>query len=146
MLVEKVHYKLKFLPSLLMKHWMLFYFLCASLTVVAQKPLKKKLLGEYVGKIAAYKLNGGSQLIDVASTEISVKLRKTDLDFAIGRNEMTVPYTWVKKDKTTFIVSFNRAVDESPETLLLYKKTKSMKRIGLFPQPDVELEKRKRKQ
>jgi hypothetical protein len=129
-----------------MKHWMIFYFLCASLTVVAQKPLKKKLLGEYSGKIGAYKINTGSQLIDVASTDISVQLRKTDLDFAIGRSEMTVPYTWVKKDKTTFIVSFNRAVDESPETLLLCKKTKSMKRIGLFPQPDVQLEKRKRKQ
>jgi len=129
-----------------MKHWMLFYFLCASLTFVAQKPLKKKLLGEYVGKIAAYKLNAGSQLIEVASTETSVKLRKTDLVFAIGRNEMTVPYTWVKKDKTTFIITFERGVDNSPETLLLDKKTKSMKRIGLFPQPDVQLEKRKRKQ
>ncbi len=145
MLIEKAHSIIKFLPSLCMKHWMLFYFLFASLAVVAQKPLKKKLLGEYVGQIAAYKLNVGSQLIDVASTEISVKLRKTDLDFTIGRNEMTVPYTWEKKDKTTFIVTFNRSVDESPETLLLYKKTKSMKRLGLFPQPDAILNKKKKK-
>jgi hypothetical protein len=129
-----------------MKQWMLFFFLWASFSVVAQKPLKKRVLGEYAGKIGTYKINTGSQLIDVASTDISVHLRKTDLDFAIGRNEMTVPYTWVKKDKTTFIITFKRAVDESPETLLLCKKTKSMKRIGLFPQPDVQLEKRQRKQ
>ena len=128
-----------------MKQCVLFFFLCASLSIVAQKPLKKRLLGEYTGQIAAYKLNTGSQLIEVSSTKISVKLKKTDLDFTIGRNEMTVPYSWEKKDKTTFIVTFKRAVDESPETLLLYKKTKSMKRIGLFPQPDAQLEKRKRK-
>jgi hypothetical protein len=102
-----------------MKQWVLFFFLCATLSIVAQKPLKKKLLGEYSGKIGAYKINTGSQLIDVASTDISVQLRKTDLNFAIGRNEMTVPYTWVKKDKTTFIITFERGVDNSPETLLL---------------------------
>ncbi len=145
MLVEKAHSIIKFLPSLYMKQWVLFFFLCASLSIVAQKPLKKRVLGEYVGKIAAYKLNTGSQLIEVASTEISVKLRKTDLDFTIGRNEMTVPYSWEKKDKTTFIVTFNRSVDESPETILLYKKTKSMKRLGLFPQPDAILNKKKKK-
>jgi hypothetical protein len=127
-----------------MKHWLLFFFLWASLSTVAQKPLKKRFCVEYVGQIEAYKLNTGSQLIDVVSADISIKLRKTDLDFTIGRNEMTVPYTLNKKDKTTLILTFKRAVDESPETLFLYKKTKSIKRLGLFPQPDVQLSKVKK--
>lgn len=128
-----------------MKQWMLFFFLWASFSVVAQKPLKKRFYGEYTGQIGAYKLNTGSQLIDVASTDVSVKLRKTDLNFTIGRNEMTVHYTWEKRDKTTLILTFKRAVDESPETLFLDKKTKSITRLGLFPQPNAQLTKKKKK-
>ena len=128
-----------------MKHWLLFFFLWTSLSIVAQKPLKKRFCGEYVGQIEVYKLNTGSQLIDVASTDISIKLRKTDLDFTIGRNEMTIPYTWEKKDKTTLILTFKRTVDESPETLFLYKKTKSIMRVGIFPQPNAQLTKKKKK-
>ena len=98
-----------------------------------------------MGQIEGYKLNTGSQLIDVASTDISIKLRKTDLDFTIGRNEMTIPYTWEKKDKTTLILTFKRTVDESPETLFLYKKTKLIMRVGIFPQPNAKLTKKKNK-
>jgi hypothetical protein len=128
----------------MMKRSLFILFFLASVSLVAQKPLKKRFCGEYRGQIGAYKLNTGSQLIDVASTDISVKLRKTDLDFTIGRNEMTVPYTLNIKDKSTLILTFKRAVDEAPETLFLYKKTKSIKRLGLFPQPDVQLSKVKK--
>jgi hypothetical protein len=129
----------------MMKRSLFILFFLASVSLVAQKPLKKRFCGEYRGQIGAYKLNTGSQLIDVASTDISVKLRKTDLDFTIGRNEMTVLYTWEKKDKTTLILTFKRTVDESPETLFLYKKTKSIMRVGIFPQPNAQLTKKKKK-
>lgn len=127
-----------------MKQWMLFFFLLASFAVVAQKPLKKRFCGEYTGQIGAYKLNTGSQLIDVSATDISVKIKKTELDFTIGRNEMTVPYAWEKKDKNTIQLTFVRTVDQAPETLFLNRKSKTIKRIGIFPQPDVLLSKQKK--
>ena len=134
----------KFLTFVYMKQWLLFIFLWASFSVDAQKPLKKRFCGEYRGQIGAYKLNTGSQLIDVSATDISVNLKKTNLDFIIGRNEMTVSYAWEKKDKNTIQLTFVRTVDQAPETLLLTRKSKTIKRIGIFPQPDVLLIKQKK--
>ena len=107
----------------------------------AQKPLKKKFFGKYEGEIAAYKINSGSQFIDVSSTPISIVIQKKDLVLKVGRNEMNVAYTWSKKDKKTIQIEFIRAIDETKEIVILTKKTKEILREGIYPQPKCVLRK-----
>lgn len=120
---------------------LLLIFLFATSYLSAQKPLKKKFWGEYEGEIAAYKVNTGGQFIDVSSTPILLTIQKKDLIFKVGRNEMTVPYTWIKKDKKTIQIAFLRSVDETKEVLILTKKTKHIIREGIYPQPNCLLKK-----
>jgi hypothetical protein len=123
----------------------IFIFLIISAFVNAQKPLKKKFLGKYEGEISAYKINTGSQFIDVSSTSISLNIQKNELVFTIGRNEMTIPYSWIKKDKKTIQIEFLRSVDETKEIVILTKKTKEILREGVYPQPKCILKKAKKK-
>lgn len=120
-------------------------FLVFTSCLNAQKALKKKYCGSYEGEIAAYKINTGSQLIDVSSTTVSVKILKKELTFKVGRNEMIVPYKWIKKDKKSIQIEFTRMTDETKEILILNKKTKEILREGLYPQPKCVLKKVKKK-
>lgn len=122
----------------------LLFFLVFSTYLNAQKTLKKKYFGKYVGEIPAYKINTGSQFIDVSSTSISILIQKKDLVFKVGRNEMTVPYSWAKRDKKTIQIEFLRSIDETKEIVILTKKTKEILREGLYPQPKCILKKVKR--
>ena len=115
--------------------------LIAPSFVNAQKPLKKKFFGKYEGEIAAYKINSGSQFIDVSSTPISIVIQKKDLVLKVGRNEMNVAYTWSKKDKKTIQIEFIRAIDETKEIVILTKKSKEILREGIYPQPKCVLKK-----
>lgn len=127
-----------------MFRYTLFFLVFISFGLHAQKPLKKKFLGRYHGEIGAYKINTGAQFIDVAQTDILVTLRKSDLDFTIGKNQMTLPYTWKKKDKQLIIIEFTRSTDETLETLILTKNRKEITREGIFPQPKAILKKIKK--
>lgn len=115
--------------------------LIAPSFVNAQKPLKKKFFGKYEGEIAAYKINTGSQFIDVSSTPISIVIQKKDLVLKVGRNEMNVAYTWSKKDKKTIQIEFIRPIDETKELVILTKKSKEILREGIYPQPKCVLRK-----
>jgi hypothetical protein len=115
--------------------------LIAPSFVNAQKPLKKKFFGKYEGEIAAYKINSGSQFIDVSSTPISIVIQKKDLVLKVGRNEMNVAYTWSKKDKKTIQIEFIRPIDETKELVILTKKSKEILREGIYPQPKCVLRK-----
>lgn len=128
-----------------MTKFFIFIFLVISAFSSAQKPLKKKFLGKYEGEISAYKINTGSQFIDVSSTSISLYIQKNELVFTIGRNEMTVPYSWIKKDKKTIQIEFLRSVDETKEIVILTKKTKEILREGVYPQPKCILKKVKKR-
>ena len=115
--------------------------LIAPSFVNAQKPLKKKFFGKYEGEIAAYKINTGSQFIDVSSTPISMVIQKKDLVLKVGRNEMNVAYTWSKKDRKTIQIEFIRTIDETKEIVILTKKSKEILREGIYPQPKCVLRK-----
>jgi hypothetical protein len=129
-----------------MNRWLfLILFLIVYAHSYAQKPLKKKYLGKYQGVIGSYKINTGSQFIDVAETTVSVDLQKNDLIFKIGRNSMTTPYSSEKKDKKSYLIRFTRDVDQTPEVLVLNKKTKEIVREGVSPQPNSKLLKVKKK-
>ena len=58
---------------------------------------------------------------------------------------MTANYTCDKKDKKTIIIRFIREVDQTPEVLILNKKTKEILREGVNPQPNAKLLKVKKK-
>jgi hypothetical protein len=118
-----------------------FLFIIFSTLTNAQRPLKKKYLGKYEGEIAAYKINTGSEFLEVTSTTISLIIQKKELVFTIGRNEMTVPYNWIKKDKKTIQIEFSRSIDDTKEVLILNKKTKEIVRRGVYPQPNCVLKK-----
>ena len=124
---------------------LILIFLVSTSFVSAQKPLKKKFLGEYEGEISAYKINTGSQFIDVLATPVYLTIEKTELVFKVGRNEMTLPYTWTKKDKKTLEIVFTRSTDETKEILKLTKKTREIMREGLYPQPNCILKKVRKK-
>lgn len=128
-----------------MTKFFIFIFLVISAFSNAQKPLKKKFLGKYEGEIPAYKINTGSQFIDVSSASISITILKNELVFMVGRNEMTVPYRWIKKDKKTIQIEFLRSIDETQEIVILTKKTKEIMREGVYPQPKCILKKVKKK-
>ena len=128
-----------------MTKFFIFIFLVISAFSNAQKPLKKKFLGKYEGEIPAYKINTGSQFIEVSSTSISITILKNELVFMVGRNEMTVPYSWIKKDKKTIQIEFLRSIDETQEIVILTKKTKEIMREGVYPQPKCILKKVKKK-
>lgn len=128
-----------------MTKFFIFIFLVISAFSNAQKPLKKKFLGKYEGEIPAYKINTGSQFIDVSSASISITILKNELVFMVGRNEMTVPYSWIKKDKKTIQIEFLRSIDETQEIVILTKKTKEIMREGVYPQPKCILKKVKKK-
>jgi hypothetical protein len=120
-------------------------FLIITSFTNAQKSLKKRFLGLYEGEIPAYKINTGSQFIDVSSTPISLVLKKNEFVFKVGRNEMTGTYSWIKKDNKTIQIEFLRPEDETKEIVTLTKKTKQILREGVFPQPKATLKKSKRK-
>lgn len=128
-----------------MTKFFIFIFLLISAFTNAQKPLKKRFLGKYEGVISGYKINTGSQFIDVSSASISLTIQKNELIFMVGRNEMSVPYSWIKKDKKTIQIEFVRTVDESKEIIFLTKKTKEILREGIYPQPKCVLKKVKKK-
>lgn len=128
-----------------MTKFFIFIFLLISAFTNAQKPLKKRFLGKYEGEISGYKINTGSQFIDVSSASISLTIQKNELIFMVGRNEMSVPYSWIKKDKKTIQIEFVRTVDESKEIIFLTKKTKEILREGIYPQPKCVLKKVKKK-
>lgn len=128
-----------------MTKFFIFIFLVISAFSNAQKTLKKKFLGKYEGEIPAYKINTGSQFIEVSSTSISITILKNELVFMVGRNEMTVPYSWIKKDKKTIQIEFLRSIDETQEIVILTKKTKEIMREGVYPQPKCILKKVKKK-
>lgn len=128
-----------------MTKFFIFIFLVISAFSNAQKTLKKKFLGKYEGEIPAYKINTGSQFIDVSSASISITILKNELVFMVGRNEMTVPYSWIKKDKKTIQIEFLRSIDETQEIVILTKKTKEIMREGVYPQPKCILKKVKKK-
>lgn len=124
---------------------LLFILLFSSTSINAQKGFKKKFLGKYEGQIAAYKINSGSQFIDVSSTNVSLIIRKENITFSIGKNEMTGPYIWSKKDKKTILIEFSRPIDETKEIFVLTKKTKEIIRQGIYPQPTTTLRKVKKR-
>jgi hypothetical protein len=105
--------------------------------------LKKKYLKTYVGEIPAYEVNLNNQLIPVNASTIEVRLTKDSVFVNVGSVKWEGTYSTSKIEKKKF--ELNGTMNETgiPERLLLDTKAKKLTRRGLFPQPDVILERKK---
>lgn len=117
-------------------------FIClAPLFSMAQKPieLKKKFFGTYSGEISSFKLDTGEDLVDVAKSEISIKIEADSIHFSIGRNELASTYSVLFEAAKYYVLDCKVNGRLAGERIVVYKKGKKISRDGLFPQPNALL-------
>ncbi len=101
--------------------------------------LKKKFYGTYKGVVPAYKMDIGSDVIDVASASITIVLSPEGVIQQLGNDTKNGTWKIVSTEKAYFVLSMRLNGGIVEEQIVLDKKTKSMTRQGIFPQPDTEL-------
>ncbi len=101
--------------------------------------LKKKFYGTYKGVIPAYKMDIGSDVIDVAAASITIVLSPEGVVQQLGNHTKTGTWKIVTTEKAYFVLSLRLQGQLTEEQIVLDKKTKKMTRQGLFPQPDTGL-------
>ena len=108
---------------------------------MAQKPieLKKKFFGTYGGEISSFKLDTGEDLVDVAKSEISIKIEADSIHFSIGRNELASTYSVLFEAAKYYVLDCKVNGRLAGERIVVYKKGKKISRDGLFPQPNALL-------
>jgi len=129
-----------YLRSICMKISLIICCLFLGLPAFGQN-IKKKLYGTYEGTIPGYKMDIGQTVVDVNAITIRIKLTEDGLaEQHLGSK--TLRGTWkVRSDeKTHYVIILKLEGQEAEERIILYKKTRTMKREGIFPQPDANLE------
>ena len=116
-------------------------FLCCFQLMIAQSlpKINRKWQGTFDGNIPAYQLNTGNELLEVESNSIKVIIEKEKFIINLGVFEYVGEYISTKqKRKTLYIVGKieGRTVNEY---FLIDRKTKSLSRTGIIPQPTVIL-------
>lgn len=101
--------------------------------------IKKKDLGTYKGTIPSYKINNGSQLLEVASCSITVSLDKDSLKLVIGSKTYSGAYEVKKIKRRAYNIHLTTPHSQIEEVFRLDGKEREMLRKGIFPQPDCEL-------
>jgi hypothetical protein len=123
-----------------MKNWLIICFLFVASTGFGQH-LKKKFYGTYTGVIPAYKLDIGSDVVDVASASITIVLSADGVVQQLGNSTKNGTWKIISTEKNYFILSLRLEGQLAEEQVVLDKKSKTMVREGIFPQPDAELAK-----
>ncbi len=123
-----------------MKNWLIICFLFAASTGFGQH-LKKKFYGTYKGVVPTYKMDIGSDVIDVASASITIVLSEDRVVQQLGNETKSGTWKIVSTEKAYFVLSMRLDGSIVEEQVLLDKKTKAMTRLGIFPQPDTPLAK-----
>ena len=120
-----------------MKHVLICLLAFTAFNFSAQ--IKKKDLGTYQGTIPSYKINNGSQLLEVASCNITVSLDKDSLKLVIGSKTCSGAYVVKKIKRRTYNIHLTTPHSQLEEVFRLEGKEREILRKGLFPQPDCEL-------
>jgi len=123
-----------------MKNWLVFCFLLIGCSTFGQH-LKKKLYGTYTGTIPAYTLDIGSDVVEVLATTITIDLSEERVTQQLGKTVQQGTWEIVHSDKQVIVLSVRLEGQLTEEVLTLYKKTKTINREGIFPQPTSELTK-----
>ncbi len=127
-----------------MKIWLVICFFGSALLCHAQ--VKKRDQGTYKGLIPAYKINTSQELIAADSCTIEIKIEKNSCYIKLDNLEYEGDLIIIKKDKRTYILKAKTDYSDIDEQLILFGKEKKLKRKGIFPQPNIELEKLKKKE
>ena len=127
-----------------MKIWLVICFFGSALLCNAQ--VKKRDQGTYKGLIPAYKINTSQELIAVDSCTIEIKIEKNSCYIKLDNLKYEGDLIIIKKDKRTYILKVKTDYSDIDEQLILFGKEKKLKRKGIFPQPNIELEKLKKKE
>ena len=127
-----------------MKIWVLICFFSSALLCNAQ--VKKRDQGVYRGLIPGYKINTSQELIAVESCTIQIKIEKNTCHIKLDDLEYEGTYKLIKKDKRTYILKAKTNYSDIDEQFILFGKEKKLKRKGIFPQPNSELGKLKKKE
>ncbi len=113
--------------------------------VCASAQVKKRDQGVYKGIISSYEINTGQKLIEVDSSEIFIKLEKSNFAIKIDTVEYKGSYEVEKREKRNYVLKVKTDYSDITEEIILFGKDKFMKRKGIFPQPDAHLIKLKKK-
>ena len=120
-----------------MKHVLICILIFKAFNFSAQ--IKKKDLGTYKGSIPSYKINNGSQLLEVTSCNITVSLDKDSLKLVIGSKTYSGVYEVKKIKRRAYNIHLTTPHSQLEEVFRLEGKERRMLRKGIFPQPDCEL-------
>jgi hypothetical protein len=107
--------------------------------------LKRKYLKEYQGEMPKYSALIGKEMLEVSPVKMVIKLDKESLFLSIGNSDYTGVYTASKAtNKEEVILIMERDNTKIAERFILNKKNKTIVRKGIFPQPDVCLNRSKK--
>jgi hypothetical protein len=125
-----------------MRKLLLYLSICISFSALAQKPitLKKKFYGSYEGEIPAYKMDVGTDNVDVAAVGIKIKLDGDSVHITVGQNALHGVYHVLFEGKNYFVLDCRMDGQLAGERIVVYNRGKRISRDGLYPQPSSFLE------
>ncbi len=124
-----------------MKNWLTCCFVLFLSFAFGQKTieLNDKYFGTYKGEIPSYQLDSGSELFQVDSTIIRVRIDKSTIEITIGKNRLTGSYKVMFEAKKYFLLDCHMTGQLAGERIVVYKKGRKIARDGLYPQPNTFL-------
>jgi hypothetical protein len=108
--------------------------------------VKKRDLGYYKGIIPSYTINTGQELLSVEACNMLIRLEKERISFKLDNKEYNGTYSVKERIKRNYTLKVKLDFSDIEEELRIEGKNKSMWRKGLFPQPDSNLHKLKKKE
>jgi hypothetical protein len=120
-----------------MRKHLLYLSFIISFSASSQKPitLKKKFYGSYEGEIPAYKLDVGTDNVDVAAVAIKIKLEGDSVHITVGQNALHGVYHVLFEGKNYFVLDCRMDGQLAGERIVVYNRGKRISRDGLYPQP-----------
>jgi len=107
--------------------------------------LKRKYLKVYQGEMPKYSAVIGKEMLEVSPATMVIKLDKDSVFLSIGNSAYKSIYTASKSSNTDeVILIMERDNTGIEERFVLNKKNKTIVRKGIFPQPDVCLNRNKK--
>ena len=125
---------------------MLLFSLFISIGFLVNSQVKKRDQGYYKGVISAYTINTSQNLVKVDSCQLFIQLDKSSILIKIDDQEYLGTYRVNKRKKRNYVLKAKTKYSDIEEEIILFGKDKIMNRKGLFPQPDTQLIKLKKKE
>ena len=127
------------------KYILLFLFIVPMLASAQQSKLKRRYLGDYSGTISGYEIVSGEEIFSVSSSEIQITIEKTQVKVTVEGNVVSGAYAIKFEADKYYLLAITVEGQLITELVKVYKHGKRLSREGIYPQPDVELNKEKRK-